>query len=82
MRRPVPVQTEEVAGGHYATSAQPRHATADLIASTLLLTVATVPTHGLLPSEQTARLRRASFSLRVRSAPQNQKRLLENRSRQ
>jgi len=33
MRRPLPVQTNEIADGHSATSAQPRHATADLIAA-------------------------------------------------
>jgi hypothetical protein len=31
MRIPVQIQTEEVADGRSATSAQPRHATADLI---------------------------------------------------
>ena len=31
MRTPVSVQADEVADGHSATSAQPRHATADLI---------------------------------------------------
>ena len=40
MRNRALLQTDQVADGHSATSAQPRHATADLIARALLLTVA------------------------------------------
>ena len=78
MRIPVHTQTEEVAGGRSATSAQPRARHAVLYATTFLLAHATSQLTRLLPLEQPARLRRASVAARFPPAPRNAKGLWEN----
>jgi hypothetical protein len=77
MRIPFATQSKTVAVGRGATSAQARHATAGLIVA-VSPHDGHIPTHGLSPLEQPARLSRASFSHRYPPTPGRTKRLWES----
>ena len=76
MRIPVHTQTEEVAGGRSATSAQPPRATLVLAPQIFLLTRATSHPLGPRHSEQPARFWRASVATRFPPAPRSRKRFV------